>query len=290
MLRLFTDSDTDMYPALAEKYGYTIIAMPYSIDGVNYYPYKDSSDDIDFHAFYEKLRNGLIPSTSALNPAEYREYFEPVFKNGDDILYIHCSSGITGTFAHMRTCLNELLEEYPDRKFYSADTLGASVLCMNILIEAGEKIKNGATAQEVVDWVESEKYHFACYFYADDLTFFARSGRVSGFTAAIGNILGMHPIIAMTRDGKLTNIGKERGKQKTLKRILKYVDDLQDDIKNHKVIIGHSDAPEIVSEVTAMLKEKYGDDLDISAVCVNPTIGSHCGPSCMGIAFHSKDR
>ena len=64
---------------------------------------------------------------------------------------------------------------------------------------------------------------------------------------------------------------------------------LQVDINKHKVIIGHSDALDTANEVASMLKEKFGE-LDIDFVEVNPTAGSHCGPSNVGVAFYAKHR
>ena len=61
-------------------------------------------------------------------------------------------------------------------------------------------------------------------------------------------------------------------------------------MKNHRILIGHSDAPELVEEFTAALKAKFGDDIQYEVVMVNPTAGSHCGPNGLGICFHAKHR
>ena len=71
MLRIFTDSDTDITLKEAKEYGYELISMPYIINGETYYPYKDGNDNFDFHAFYDKLRGGVLPTTAALSPMEY---------------------------------------------------------------------------------------------------------------------------------------------------------------------------------------------------------------------------
>lgn len=68
------------------------------------------------------------------------------------------------------------------------------------------------------------------------------------------------------------------------------VDEIQDDIKNHKIIIARTDGIELANKLEQMVKEKYGNNLDIEYVVVNPTAGSHCGPDCVGIAFHAKHR
>ena len=76
MYALFTDTDTDITPEVAAHYEMKLISMPYEIDGKEVFPYVDF-DKFDPHPFYDKLRSGVMPKTSALNPEIYKEYFEP---------------------------------------------------------------------------------------------------------------------------------------------------------------------------------------------------------------------
>ena len=88
----------------------------------------------------------------------------------------------------------------------------------------------------------------------------------------------------------MVSIDKAIGRKKALAKILEYVDKLQDDIQNTHIIIGHTDFMAGVELITKMLKDKYGENLDIEVVDVNPTAGSHCGPDCVGVCFHAKQR
>lgn len=290
MLTLFTDTDTDITPELAREYGYKLISMPYTLDGVQVYPYKDF-DVFDDKTFYDRLRKGLpLPTTSALSPLEYIEYFEPEFEKGNDILYVHFSGNMSGTFNSMRLALEELKEKYPERKVYTIDTKGITICSLNIVLAIGELFKAGKTLEEVLAWAETEVDKHAVYFYADDLKFFHRSGRVGGFSAFFGNLIGIKPIIHMNSEGKMVTVGKGRGTKKSLNMILDIVKDLQDDIKNHKIIVGHADCLHIAEELIKMVKAEFGEDLDIMIAKVNPTAGSHCGPNTIGITFHAKHR
>ena len=107
MLVLFTDTDTDILPKEARELGYNLIHMPYMINDMIFYPYRDS-DTFDFHKFYERLRDGVMPKTSAISPQEYIEYFEPFFKAGHDILYVHFSEAMSGTFNAMHIAYQDL--------------------------------------------------------------------------------------------------------------------------------------------------------------------------------------
>ena len=288
--QLFTDSDTDITPAQAEKLGYKLISMPYSLElDKEIYPYVDF-EEFDYHAFYDVLRGGVIPKTFALSPAKYVSYFEPTFKEGNDILYVHFSKAMSGTFNAMNIAIKELEEKYPERKIYTIDTKAITILSYVIVCEIGEMAQKGATVEELIEWSKTEVDKFAVYFYAEDLKFFGRSGRVSGFAAGVGNLLGIKPIINIGADGVMKSVAKAKGKKGANEKLMQYVEDLQDDIKGHKVIVGHTDALESAKELERKLKEKYGEDLNTEIVVVNPTTGGHCGPNTIGIAFHSIHR
>ena len=289
MLTLYTDTDCDITPALAKEFGYKFIPMPYAVDGKLITPYVDWQE-FDSRAFYNMLRAGTIPTTSAISEAVYIQYFEPEFAAGNDILYVHFSSGLSNTFENMDKAVATLRAKYPGRKFYTVDTLGISALCLNILMEVSDLYKSGKTAEEIVEWAKVEVPKFPMYFFADDLKFFRRSGRVSGLAATMGSFIGIRPIIYLDDKGKMISIGKETGRAKTIDRLISYVDELGEDVKAHRVCIGHSDCQDLVDIVIAKLKAKYGEDLRIVTTVVNPTIGSHCGPNGVGICFHAKHR
>ena len=289
MYTLFTDTDCDITPEIAAKYGYKLISMPYTIEGKQIFPYVDFKE-FDYKAFYNKLRQGVIPTTSALSPVEYINYFEPEFAAGRDILYVHFSAAMSATFNSMRLALEELAEKYPDRKVYTVDTKGITLGSYNICHYIGEMYKNGASIEEIQKWAEVEVDKTAFYFYADDLKFFGKSGRVSGFAAFFGNVIGLKPIIFIGNDGKMTTKDKCRGRKTALQKLLQYVIDLEEDIKNYRVTIAHTDALEIAEEFGEMMKKQFGEDLKIEYEVVNPTAGSHCGPNAMGVTFHAKHR
>ena len=289
MYTLFTDTDTDITPEIAAKYGYKLISMPYTIEGKETYPYVDF-DKFDYHAFYDRLRKGTIPTTSALSPVNYIDYFEPEFKKGLDILYVHFSAAMSGTFNALRLALEELKEKYPERTVHLLDTKGITLGSYNICLSVGEMYKAGKSIEEIKAWADEEVDKFAVYFYADDLKFFGKSGRVSGFAAFMGNMIGLKPIIFMDSDGMMKTKAKCRGRTQSLNKVLDYVDELQEDMRNYRVIIGHADAEPIALELADMFHKRFGDDIQIEFDVVNPTAGSHCGPNTVGISFHAKHR
>lgn len=289
MYTLFTDTDTDITPEVANKYGYKLISMPYVVDEKEVYPY-ESFKEFESHKFYDMLRSGVLPSTCALSPQKYIEYFEPELKKGNDILYVHFSSAMSGTFNALNIALVDLKENYPERTVHLVDTLGITLGSYNICLEIGELYKKGASIEEIKAWADKEVQKFAIYFYADDLKFFRRSGRVSGLTAFFGGMIGIKPIIYMNAEGKMVTYGKAKGRKQAFSVLLDIMEDLQDDMKSHRVIISHTDAEDIAHQFGELVKERFGSDLELEYAIVNPTAGSHCGPNAIGVSFHAKHR
>ena len=288
MLKIYTDTDTDFYPALAAEYGYKLISMPYSIDAKTVYPYVDF-DSFDAHAFYDVLRGGVLPTTSAISREQYLQYFEEDFKAGNEILYVHFSRAMTNTFDAMDQAVAQLKAQYPAARFEEIDTKGITTISYAIVREVGDLVKAGKTLDEILEWAKAEVDHFAMYFFADDLKFFRRSGRVSGLAATMGTLIGVRPLIHMSQEGKMVSVGTAKGRQKAIQYLVDKVGELGDEIEKHRICIGHTDAPEIARTIAGLIEERYGKQ-DIVYVDVNPTAGSHCGPNGVGVCFHAKHR
>ncbi len=286
---LFVDSDMDFTPESAAKIGARLISMPYSIGDEEFFPY-ESWEKFDSDSFYASLRAGTLPKTSGLSPEKYISYFEPTFKEGKDILYCHFSKAMSMTFVSMKIALDMLKERYPGRKLYEVDTKSITTLAYMIGNEVGKLYLEGESPEEILSWANKEVDHYAMYFFADDLKFFARSGRVSGISAKMGNLFGVKPIIYMNEEGKMVTKGKALGKLTAVKALVSYMKELGDDVKNHPIYIGHSGWEEGAKLVEKAVKKEFGNGCDTKTVMVNPTAGSHCGPSGVGLAFHSKSR
>jgi len=286
---LFTDTDTDITLERANEYGYKLISMPYEIDEKETYPYVDFKT-FDYKAFYDQLRNGVMPKTSALSPATYEKYFEPYLKDGKDILYVHFSKAMSGTFNAMNLALKTLKEKYPNNTVYTIDTKGITLGAYNAVLEIGDLYNEGKTIEEILEWSKTEIDKFAVYFFANDLSFFRRSGRVKALAAIMGNLIGIRPIIHMNKDGIMESIDKCRGLQSTLDKIVWYMEEYGEDLDKHRIIIGHTDALDTAQLLKEKIIEKFGDSLKFEIVPANPTAGSHCGPDGVGVNFHATHR
>ena len=290
MFQLFFDSDCDVTLEIAKKYNATLISMPYAINGEEVAPYKDC-EVFDAHEFYDTIRKGNAnPTTSALSTQEYLNYFEPVLKEGKDILYVHFSREMSATFKSCDAAVAELLKKYPERRIQLIDTKGITVCSLLACVRFGELANQGKSIDEIVAQADEIIRTSAAYFFADNLKFFARSGRVSGFSAFMGGMIGVKPVIHISDEGKMVSIDKAVGRKKVLEKIMEYTIKKEDHIKDYPIIIAHADAMYLVDEFVKMLKANFGDDVKYMLVDVNPTAGCHCGPDVLGIGFHCKER
>lgn len=289
MYKIFTDTDTDITPEEASYYGYKLISMPYIIDGKEIKPYEDF-ETFDYKEFYDLLRTGVIPKTCAINSEEYKKYFTKTLEEGYDILYVHFSKAMSGTFNAMNIAIEDLKEQFPERTIYTIDTMGITICSLNIVKEIGDLYLQNKSIEEIISWSKKEVKHFATYFFSDNLNFFKHSGRISNFSAIMGTLFGVHPIIAMTSEGTMMSVSKCKGKRKSLAKLVDYVCELGEDVDKHRIIIGHSDSIELAKQLEVMLEERFGKKLTIEYAVVNPTAGSHCGPDTVGVSFYAKNR
>ena len=197
---------------------------------------------------------------------------------------------MSATFNSMRLALEDLQKKYPERKFYEFDTKGITLQAYIIATEMLKQLKAGKSVEEVLDWGNKEVDHYACYFFADDLKFFGKSGRVSGIAAFMGGIIGIRPILTMNSEGKMVPVGKVKGRRNAVTKLVDYVQELGVEPEKHTLVIGHADAMHLVEEIQTELKNRFGNNLTFEVIPVNPTAGAHCGPDTLGIGFYAKHR
>ena len=216
-----TDNNSDLPEKYFKDHGVGCMYLSYSMNGKNY----THENFLPEHEFYEAMRNGSMPTTAQVNPENAKALLEPYLKEGKDILHIAFSSGLSGTYNSSRIAAEELMEEYPDRKIIVVDSLSASLGQGLLVWLAQQKKELGQTLEDVADWVEKNKLKMVHLFTVDDLNHLYRGGRVSRTTAIVGSMLNIKPVLHVDNEGKLTAIGKVRGRKKALQELVKLMDE-----------------------------------------------------------------
>lgn len=279
------NSTVDLPKEWLEERHVPVMPLKYTIDGETY----PDMDGLSAKEFFQKLREGHMSVTSQINPDEAREMLEPIVKEGKDILHLAFSSGLSGTYNSMRIAAEELSEEYPDTKIVVIDTLCA---CMGeglLLHKALQLKEQGKTLDEIAAWVEENKLHICHNVTVDDLNHLHRGGRISKTAAVLGTLVQVKPIIHVDNDGKLQVIGKERGRRKSLNKIVDMSVEQAKGWENDLVMITHGDCLEDAQYVEKRVKEKMGVE-NVLINNIGTVIGSHTGPGVVAVFCMGNER
>lgn len=283
---IMTDSDSDLPFALQQEMNMPVVKMPYTLEGQEYLD--DLGQTMDYKTYYDKMRAGAHPTTSALNEYVYLEYFEPILKE-QDLLFIAFSSKLSATINAIYAAREQLLEKYPERKFIVVDTLSISGPQTLLIIKAHEMYKAGASMEEVAAWLEENKCRAQAWFTVDDLVYLKRGGRVSPAAAAIGTLLDLKPILTETGEGQLAAADKVRGRRKAMNYIVdKAVENIVDPEESIALVL-HADAPADAQRLMEMTAARL-PALRMRIENVGPVIGAHAGPGVLALCFMGKKR
>lgn len=284
---LFTDSNSELWYTQIKKLGMEYISMPYTLDDKEYY--YDCGETYDDKAFFDAIRGGSMPITSALNPQNYIDIFEPILKANEDILYIHFSSKLSGTFNFMNQAIEELKVKYPQRTIKTVDTLSITTGAGLIAYEAGVMHKRGATDDEIIKFVEKFRQESACYFVVDDLNHLKRGGRLSATSAFVGSMLGIKPMLKVDEEGKIVNCDKIVGRKKSILALVDKLRETGENVNDYDIYVMHADCIADAEFLKNKVLESY-PEARVTIQPIGPTIGTHCGPNTLGLVFHCKHR
>lgn len=276
------NSTVDTGKEWLEERNVPVIPLKYTIDGQEYTDMYGLSDK----EFFQKLREGKMSVTSQINPEEAKEMLEPYVKEGKDVLHLAFSSALSGTCNSMKIAAEELQEEYPEAKVIVVDTLCACMGEAMLLYYALKQKEAGKTIEEVAQWAEENKLHVCHNVTVDDLFHLHRGGRVSKTAAVLGTMVKVKPIIHMDDNGALQVIGKERGRKKSLHKIVDMAVERSKGWDNEIIMITHGDCLEGAEYVAKLVREKMGVE-NVFIHNIGTVIGSHTGPGvvatfCMG--------
>lgn len=278
----FTDTDCEMHYTDAESLGMRVIGMPYTIKGQE--QVYDFGKNTNIKQFFDDMRNGEVATTSALNSQDYIDYFEPVLASGEDILYVHFSSKLSATFDHMSVAIKELLAKYPDRKITCFDTGNISIGAGIQAIEACKLHNNGASDEEVIEFLKEFKQRVAIYFSVESLQYLKRGGRISSVSAVFGTMLNIKPILTVTKEGKLEKLTTVKGTKKAVDFLVeKFKTEYGNDAKFETYVLD-ADCKETGDEIAERIRN-LGKDVNIRRLDVGPVIGAHSGPGTAGVVF-----
>ena len=284
---IVTDSTTDLPLSYYEEHNVGYMCLSCLMNDKVY----NKKNPIDIIDFYDALAGGSMPTTSQINPDEAKTELLEYLKNSKNILYIAFSSGLSGTYQSGVIAANEIMEEDSEANIVVIDTVSASLGEGLILHKAVELRDQGKSMKEVEEYIRANLLHQCSVFTVDSLFHLYRGGRVSKATAVIGTMINIKPLLHINDEGKLINIGKCRGRKKSLSSLCDLMEERLGEYKNmdQKVFISHSNCLEDAETVAKEVKERFGFETEIINF-IGPVIGSHTGIGTVALFFWGDHR
>lgn len=286
---IVTETTTDLPASYIEENGLVIIPLYYQIEDTVY----GEEKHLELKEFFEAMRNGATPTTSASNPDTIRRTYLELIESGKDILHLVFTSGLSCSYNNAAFVANDLMEEYPDASIKVIDTLCAS-LGQGLIVNSAVQLKKaGKSLDEIAEWVEANKLKVCHEVTVEDLIYLYRGGRLKKSSAVLGTIINIKPLIHVNNEGKLISYDKVRGRKKSLNalvdKMISSIEGYNYDVENEWVFISHGDCLEDAEYVKAQIEERIG----VKNFIINylsPTIGSHAGPGTVALFFYGKER
>ena len=282
--QIVTDSCCDFTKEQYAKLNLTFVPLTLIYKGESIEGYTENED---LKNFYDGIRAGEMPTTSAANPDSWGRTMEPILQEGKDILCMTFTSALSTTYQSAVIAAEELREKYPERSIRVVDTLCAA-LGQGLLVRyACKKRDEGMSLDELTAWVEENKLRLCHWVTIDDLNHLKRGGRVSATTAFVGTMIGIKPIIRVDNEGRLETCHKIRGRKAAIEYL---ADQLDQHIQDCDMVhIAHGDCPADAAKLEELIRAKRPEIGDILTGYVGGVIGAHTGPGVL-VAFFLGDQ
>lgn len=288
MFDIITDSTANLPEEMIETYDLHVLSLTFLVDGKEYKGY-EKGKVVDLTQFYSFMREKKDIKTSLVNSDEAYHMAKELLEKGRDILYLGFSSGLSSTYQAVTLALNELQEEYPDRKIMYVDSLSAALgegLFVKYVIDMREE---GKSLEEAHKWATENRLHICHEFTVDDLFFLKRGGRISSATAVIGTALNVKPVLHVDDEGHLISVGKVRGRKKALDALVDRMAQRVINPETQEVYISHGDCLEDAEYVANKVKEKLAVP-EVMVRILDPVIGAHSGPGTVALFYYGRGR
>ncbi|MEW6650406.1 MAG: DegV family protein, partial [Chloroflexota bacterium] len=247
MIKIATDGSADMPKGWEEEYGIHLIPLSVVIGEEKYI----QGRDIDSSNFYSLVREKRQPpKTSLPSPRQITEFYQSIARKGEEILSIHISSKLSGTYAAVKLAAEEIASELRVTPFDSgAGSAALGFMCR----EARMLNKEGWEIPRIIQHLESIRDRVTVIFTLENLEFAYLSGRINKLQTALSSLLRINPIIVL-RDGLLSMSERMSTRQKALNRVIEKVQQRVGDSVASLAVV-HAAAPEAAAEMVEKIKK-----------------------------------
>jgi len=280
---IVTDTASDLPDEVVRAHG--IHLVPLSL----IFPDQVLRDRIDISAeeFVERLKGGAHPSTSQPTPAAFQEAFRRAADEGEAIVGVILSSGLSGTHASAQSAVKHRGgDEVPVHLF---DSRGGSVLQGLLALKAAELAELAWEPARIVAELERVRAQSGILVVLDTFERALASGRVGRGRAWLGSLLDIKPVLELDDAGKLNPIAKVRGRKQVMPKMMELLEArVPTGVKKLRFGIFHVACPDVVADVSREVRARWGNR-EIMSAAGTPIIATHAGEGAWGIAWMVED-
>ena len=279
MIRILTDSASDILPAEAEQLGVTVIPLNVTLedstvlrDGVDMTP-------TEYYGILAGCHK--LPTTSQPSPELFENFFTEAAAAGDEVIGIFLSHELSGTYQCAKLAAD--LANVDNVVFVDSTNV-----CLGeaLLVRLAVHLRDiGKSAVQIAATLEHAKEHLHLVAVIDDLKYLRKGGRISGASALVGSLLQIKPILRGNEEGKIVLFDKTRGKLRAIERLVSIYKERAIDLDD-LIGISHGDCPGEALRLETKLREA-GHRGPILLVPHEPVTGAHVGPGMLSLYFHA---
>lgn len=280
-MKILVSTDTSCllnYDSL-NKYNIRVFPLNVIIDGEEYLDGVNIKQDF----LLEKMLGNKIIKTSTPPLGEVISYFEKIFEEGyDEVIHFTISSKLSS----MYNLFSSVSENYFDNKIKVIDALSVSSAMLSSVFYAYDAVQNNVPTEEIIKVLEQRKSDYHLFFIPENLTALKNGGRISPAVAAIGNTIGLKPVIQL-KDGELVKSGMTLNVKKAFKDKLESLLEKYSQEKYDYTLVEFGSDPTARSKILPLLHEKIGEDKLITGF-LPINVSAHTGPGTIGLVVSPK--
>ena len=294
MFEIVVDSAANIPAELCKKYNIKVLSFVNLVNGKEVTCFDpDLTPEQERQKgkeYYDAIKAGAEVKTGLISSGIFEDTFREIIESDKDVLYFSLSKNISGNYNSARVAAEEVMENCTNgRKIRLIDSLNASLAQGILAIYASEMRDKGMEFDEVADTLETYPARMNGVFTVGNLKYLAKTGRLSGATAVIGNVLSIKPILRGNKDGYIVQFKKCRGRKPVLNELVNLVCDNIVNPEEQIIGIAHADCYEdslyVMNEIQKRIKVR-----DFINTSYDFCTGSHVGPDTIALFFMAKDR
>ena len=281
-MKIVTDSGFDLSPQQQEGIELHTVPLKIMLSGVTYL----SGIDIQPEDFYKLLENTEdMPSTSTPSIGDFSALYKELAQEDPDILSIHISSGLSGTF----DVAAKAAEEVENARITLIDTKSLSAE-MGWQIEAAIRaVKAGWAKEKILALTQAVKEKSEMIFTLPDLSYLIHGGRISHLKGLLASLLGIKPIIRVDKTtGKYADLSKQRTFKRAIEGLANYAVSKFGEGSHLRVQIGHAGNPDAAIQLREKMEALFKCDW-LPDCSISPVLGAHTGRGLIGMVFALAD-